>query len=207
MVTYLNENQWNVHWHRVGDIYFALTSRYSIGIYILTTRFCLVLLIVNDSQINGLSCQIFGISKQAQDFERDGKILHPRWKKFWREKCHFLTTPPLENGLVQEILHLGNLRRTKFLVTFDGFHGSESISVDFMIKYILCLQRTDEMLTLNWSHSYGSSCLISFTTQFIAFAMLVSSHHCISVIINILRDTVILLSWGKLTQTSPRVFD
>ena len=78
MVTYLNENQWTVPSHRVGDRYFALTSRYSIAIYILTTRFCLVLLIVNVSQINWLSCQLFGISKQALDFVRNGKILHPR---------------------------------------------------------------------------------------------------------------------------------
>ena len=46
------------------------------------------LLIVNVSQINWLSCQIFGISKQALDF------------------CHFLTTPLLENSLVQEVLRL-----------------------------------------------------------------------------------------------------
>ena len=58
--------------------HFALTSRYSIVIYILTTRFCLVLLIVNFSQINWLSCQICGISKQALYFERDGKILRSR---------------------------------------------------------------------------------------------------------------------------------
>ena len=43
---------------------------------------------------------------------------------------------PFENGLVQEILQLGNLWRTKFLVTCDSFHGKESISVDFMTKYI-----------------------------------------------------------------------
>ena len=140
MVTYLNENQWNVQCHRMGDRYFALTSRYSIAIYILTTRFCLVLLIVNVSQINWISCQIFRISKQALDFVRDGEILRPRWK-IWK-KCQFLTTPPLENGLVQEILHLGNLWRTKFLVTSDSFHGRESISVYFMIKYILCNGQT-----------------------------------------------------------------
>ena len=48
MVTYmyLNENQLNVQCHRVGEIYFALTSCYSIAIYILTTRCCLVLLII-----------------------------------------------------------------------------------------------------------------------------------------------------------------
>ena len=65
------------------------------------------------------------------------------------EKRVIFKTPPLENGL---ILHLGNLWRTKFLVTLDSFHGRESISVDFMIKYNLCKQ-TDEMLPLNWSHS------------------------------------------------------
>ena len=65
--------------HRVGDRYFAFTSRYSIAIYILT-RFCLVLLIENVSQINRLSCHIFGILKQALDFVRDGKILRPRWE-------------------------------------------------------------------------------------------------------------------------------
>ena len=119
--------------------YFALTPHYSIAIYILTARFCLVLLIANVSQINWLSCQMFGISMQARDFVRDGEILSPRCK-FWK-KCHFLTTPPLENGLVQEILHLGNLWRTTFLVTLDSNHG-RSISVDFMIKYISCNGRT-----------------------------------------------------------------
>ena len=64
--------------HRVEDKYLALTSRYSIAIYILTRIFCLVLLIVNVSQVNWLSCQIFGISKQALDFVRDGKMLRPR---------------------------------------------------------------------------------------------------------------------------------
>ena len=62
----------------MGDRYFALTSRYSIAIHSLTTRFYLVFLIVNVRQINRLSCQIFGISKQALEFVRDGKILHPR---------------------------------------------------------------------------------------------------------------------------------
>ena len=122
------------------DIIFALTYRYSISIYILTTIFCLVLVIVNDSQINWHYCQIFGISKQALDFVRDGKNLWPRWKLV-EKKCHFLTTPPLENGLVQEILHLGNTWRTKFLVNFDSFYGRESISVDFMIKYICVTDR------------------------------------------------------------------
>ena len=77
MVTYLNENQLNVPRQRVGDRYLALTSSYSIAIYILTTRFCLVILIVNVSQINWLSCQIFGISKQTVDFVRDGKLCVP----------------------------------------------------------------------------------------------------------------------------------
>ena len=141
MVTYLNENQWNVQCHRVGDKYFALTSHYSIAIYILTTRFCLVLLIVNVSQMNWLSCQMFGISMQALDFVRDGENFVSQMK-ILKKKCHFLTTTRLENGLVQEILHLGNLWITKFLVTLDSFHGRESISVDFMIKYILCNGRT-----------------------------------------------------------------
>ena len=69
----------------MGDRYFALTSRYSIAIYILTTRFCLVLLIVNVSQINWLSCQIFGISKQALDFV---KFCIP--DENFEKKCNFL---------------------------------------------------------------------------------------------------------------------
>ena len=106
MAGYLNEKQCNVQCHRVGDHrYFALTSRYFIAIYILTTRCCLVLLIVNVSQINWLSFQIFGISKQALDFVRDGKFFVSQMK----QKCNFLTTPPLEKGLVKEIIHLGNL--------------------------------------------------------------------------------------------------
>ena len=153
MVTYLNENEWNIQCHRVGDRYFALISRYSIAIYILTTRFCLVHLIVNDSQINWLSCQILAFqSKLYIDFCKRWEFLRPRCK-FW-QKCHFLTTPPLENGLVQEILHLGNLWRTKFPVTFDGFHGRESISVDFMINIFCVTMVTDgrnantELITL-----------------------------------------------------------
>ena len=67
MVTYINENQWTVQCHRVGDKYFAMTSHYSIAIYILTTRVCLVILIVDVIQINWLSCQMFGISLQALD--------------------------------------------------------------------------------------------------------------------------------------------
>ena len=78
-----------------------------------------------------------------------GKFYVP--DKITEKSVIFLKTL-LENGLVQEILHLGNLWRTKFLVTFDGFDGRESLSVDFMIKYILC-NGTDEMLTLNWSRS------------------------------------------------------
>ena len=35
---------------------------------LLTTRFCLVLLIVNVSQINWLSCQISGISKRWENY-------------------------------------------------------------------------------------------------------------------------------------------
>ena len=48
------------------------------AICILTTRSSQVLLIVNVSQKNWLSCQIFGISKQALDFVRDANIFHPR---------------------------------------------------------------------------------------------------------------------------------
>ena len=58
------------------------------------------------------------------------------------EKSVISYNTPLENGLFQEILHLGNIWRTKFLVTFDSFHGRESISVDFMITYISCNGRT-----------------------------------------------------------------
>ena len=67
----LNATEWEI------DI-LQLTSRYSI---IITTRFSLVLLIVNtcNSQIYWLSCQIFGISKQALEFVRDlmGKFCIP----------------------------------------------------------------------------------------------------------------------------------
>ena len=65
-----------------SGIYFALTSRYSIAIHIPATWSCLfyiVPLMVNFSQINWLSCQISGISKQALDFVRDGKVSRPRW--------------------------------------------------------------------------------------------------------------------------------
>ena len=135
LVTYLNENQWNDQCHRVG--YFALTSRYSFAIHILTTWSCLVVLIANVSQINWLACQILGISKQALDFVRDGKSLRPRWK--FSNQNIFLTTPSLENGLVQDLLRLKSLWRNKFLITFDEFHGSESLSVYFMIKNIFCV--------------------------------------------------------------------
>ena len=148
MVTYLNENQGNVQCHRVGDILHWLLV---ILLLFITTWSRLVVLIVDVSQINWLSCQIFGMSKQALGFVRDGKISHPGWK--FSKKCNFLTTLPLENGLVQDLLCLKNLWRTKFVVTFDGFHGSESLSVDFMIKKNVVLQM-GEMLTLNWSHSW-----------------------------------------------------
>ena len=126
-ITKSSENQYNfvamvIHLHENN---FALTSRYSFAIHILTPWSCLVLLIVNVSQINWLSCQIFGISKQAQHFVRDGKTACPRWKV--SEKCNLFNTPPHENGLVQDLLRL---------VTIDGFHGSVSLLVDFMIKYI-----------------------------------------------------------------------
>ena len=117
--------------------YLALTSHYSFVIHILTTWSCLVLLIVIVSQINWLYCHIFGIAKQALDFVRDEKSLCPRWK-FSKKINTFVTTPPLENSLVHGLLCLGNLWRTKFLVTFDGFYHSESLSVDLMIKYTLC---------------------------------------------------------------------
>ena len=78
---------------------------------ILTTRFGLVvvLLIVNVSQIIWLSGQIFGISKPALDFVRDGYDGYFASQMKMLKKCNFLTTPPLEKSLVQEILHLGNL--------------------------------------------------------------------------------------------------
>ena len=53
----------------------------------------------------------------------------------FEKKTNFLTTPPLENGL--EIFEKPNC-----LVTVDGFHGRESISVDFRMTYILCNGRT-----------------------------------------------------------------
>ena len=93
MVTYLNENQWNVHYHKVGDRYFVLTSRYSFAFHILTTWSCLELLIVNViSQINWHSCQkvLFGISKQALDFVEDGKIPRPIW--IFSKKCLLYNT-------------------------------------------------------------------------------------------------------------------
>ena len=46
---------------------------------------------------------------------------------FFFLKCQFFDNTPLEIGLVQEILHVGNLWRTKFLVTLDSVHGRESI--------------------------------------------------------------------------------
>ena len=117
---------------QMGDRYFAFD--FSFAIHILITWSCLVLLIANVSQIDWLCFQIFGISKQALDFVRDGTILRPIWK--FSKTCNFLTTIiPLEIwfGPLQDLLHLGNLWRTKFLATFDGFHGSESLWVDFMI--------------------------------------------------------------------------
>ena len=51
----INEYMFNAtEWEK----YFVLTSHYSIAINILTTRSCLVILIVNVSQINWLSGQI-----------------------------------------------------------------------------------------------------------------------------------------------------
>ena len=54
MVTYLNENQRNIQCHRVGDRYFALTSRYY-RLLLLTTRSCLVLLIVRAMDVVTIS--------------------------------------------------------------------------------------------------------------------------------------------------------
>ena len=45
------------------------------------------------------SPDILNFKASSIDFVRDGQILSPRF---------FLTTPPLENGLVKEILLLGN---------------------------------------------------------------------------------------------------
>ena len=71
----------------------------------------------------------------ATEWEIDGKI--SRYKKV----SFFDNTPTLKwCALVQDLL--GNLLRTKLLVTFGGFHGSESLLVDFMRKYILCNGRT-----------------------------------------------------------------
>ena len=88
----------------------------------------IVVLIVNVGQINWLSCQVFGISKQDLKM---GIFRVP--DENFAQKCHFWTTSRLENGLVQYLLRLKNLCRTKSIVTFDGFHGSESLSIDFMI--------------------------------------------------------------------------
>ena len=98
--------------HRVGDRYLALTSRYSVAIYILTTRFCLVLLIVKSDKLAFLT--------DIWNFKASSRFCK-RWENFASQmkilkKGHFLTTPPLKNGLVQEILHLGNLCRTKYAV-------------------------------------------------------------------------------------------
>ena len=92
MVTYLNENQWNVQCHRVGDRYVDTSALFYCYLYLKNNIFVLVLLIVNVSQIYWLSCQIFGISKQALDFVRDGKILLPRWT-FW-QKCNLFDNTP-----------------------------------------------------------------------------------------------------------------
>ena len=67
---------------------------------------CLVLLIVNVSQIYWLSCQIFGISKQALDFVRDGKNVVSQMKIL--KKVSFFDNIPLLK-MVQEVQHFGNL--------------------------------------------------------------------------------------------------
>ena len=66
-----------------------------------------------------------------------GKFCVPD-ENFEEKKSLFLHNIPSWNCLVQEIMCLGNLSRTQFLVTFDRFHGNESLSVDFMITYIFC---------------------------------------------------------------------
>ena len=61
------------------DILHQLSSHYSTAIYILTTILCLVLLIVNVSQINWLSCQNFNacsrFCKRWENFASQMKIL------------------------------------------------------------------------------------------------------------------------------------
>ena len=56
------------------------------------------------------------------------------------KRFFFYTTPPLENGVVQDLLCLQILWRTKFLVTFDGFYGSTIKSFSWLYDkiYILC---------------------------------------------------------------------
>ena len=84
--------------------------------------------------------RLIGLLVRCLEFNASSRFCK-RWENF-ASQMKILKTPPLENGLVQEILHLGNLWRTKFLVTLDSFHGRESISVDSMIKYILYNRQT-----------------------------------------------------------------
>ena len=65
------------------------------------------MILSNTFKINWLSCQVFEISKQALDLVRDGKF-RPSNENLVK-KCNFLTTPLLENGLVQDLLRLTNL--------------------------------------------------------------------------------------------------
>ena len=133
-----------------------LTSRNYIAIYILTTRCCLVLLIVNVSQINWLSCQIFGISKQALYFVRDGKILRPRWKLKAKVYLFFYNTPSRKWFGPTKNLHLGYLWRTKFLVTFEIFHGKKVFQL--IVCVILCVtdgrNANTELITLYTKTKY-----------------------------------------------------
>ena len=113
-----------------------------------TTWSCLTFLFANVSQINWLPCQISGISNQALDFVRNVQFRitdenFPKRFIFYKN----LT----KNGLAQELLHLKNLWKTKFLITFDDFHGRErKLSIIFRIKY-LQVSWTDKLLTLYWS--------------------------------------------------------
>ena len=93
--------------------YFALTSRYSIAIYILTTHFW-----------NFKASSIF--CKRWENFASHMNIL--------KKVSFFDNTPSWKLFRSKQLCTLEIIWRTKFLVTFDGFHGRESISVDFMIK-------------------------------------------------------------------------
>ena len=91
MVTYLNENQWNVPRQRVKDnvdiLHWLLAILLLFKCILLTTRFCLVLfIIVIVSQINWLSMSdIWNFKASSRFCKRWEKILRPRWK-FWGGK-------------------------------------------------------------------------------------------------------------------------